>query len=192
MNAAEFEALSAPYFDMLYRHALSLTRNKTEAEDLLQEAILKAFRASHLFEKGTNIKAWLFKILRNTFISEWRRKKHDADTSFTETDEEFSIYTEAYHHQGDSDAMEKLQALTPETMEQEFGDEIMKALESLPADFKEAVLLCDVQEFTYQEIAEILEIPIGTVRSRLARARALLQKHLWDYACRQGLWRRPS
>jgi len=172
--------------DALFGFAMSLARNRSDAEDLVQETCLKAWRSASGFKAGTNLKAWLFTILRNTFINEYRRRKNSGEKVSLDADEEFSFYAEAYGSLQRSEKEPVPDVMNPDKVEELFGDEITKALESLSDEFREAVFLSDVQELPYQEIAEILEIPIGTVRSRIARARAALQKQLWVYAHEKG------
>lgn len=189
----EFQVIALKHLDALYRHALSLTRHQSDAEDLVQEAFLKAFRSFHQFERGTNLKAWLFKILRNTFIGDYRRKQKIQDRTLSEEAAEFSFYAAAQEEaKKSSNSLPLEEALATSRLEHVLGDEVSKALDSLSEEFREVIFLCDVQEFSYQEISRILEVPIGTVRSRLARARGSLQKLLWDYAVQKGLLRRPS
>ncbi len=186
----EFEALALEHLNPLYGMAMSLTRNKADAEDLVQESIIKAFRAFDSFEKGTNIKAWLFKILKNTFISNWRKKKNVKEEKPIDDMSEFSFYSAAYPSMPKSpEGVPSDDVFNADKLEHVLGDEVKKALDSLPEEYREAIFLCDIQGLAYQEIADILSIPIGTVRSRLARARSSLQKLLWDYAKESGLWR---
>ncbi|MBN1688556.1 MAG: sigma-70 family RNA polymerase sigma factor [Candidatus Omnitrophica bacterium] len=193
-KADQFQALVAEHLDALYGFALSLTRNKAKAEDLVQESVLKAFRFFHQFERGTHIKAWLFKILKNTFLTDWRRdKRHPESLSMDDEESNFSFYVEAFR-QSKASPQDYLppESLHEQDMEQFFGDEIMKAMESLPMEFREVIFMCDVQGFAYADIAKILNIPIGTVRSRLARGRGMLQKHLWQYAQDRGILKRSA
>jgi RNA polymerase sigma-70 factor (ECF subfamily) len=194
MNKADkkaFEETALLYLNDLYRLGFSFTHQKADAEDLVQRSLLKAFRAFHRFERGTNMKAWLFKILRNTFISDYRQKKKHAVQSIEDDEAEFSFYKAAKEEARKvSDTIPEEQILDPAKLEYILGDEVKKALDSLSSEFREAIFLCDVQGLSYEEIAGILEIPVGTVRSRLARARAQMQKTLWEYAKDKGLWRR--
>ena len=167
-----FQDLALTHLDALYRHALSLTRHQSDAEDLVQEAFLKAFRSFHQFERGTNLKAWLFKILRNTFIGDYRKKKKIQEQQVAEEASDFSFYAAAQEEvRKSSNVLPLEEALATSRLEHVLGDEVSKALDSLSEEFREVIFLCDVQEFSYQEISRILEVPIGTVRSRLARAR---------------------
>jgi RNA polymerase sigma-70 factor (ECF subfamily) len=191
VKQAEFERLVLGYLDPLYRFAWSLTRNRTEADDLVQKSVMKAYRAFDRFERGTNVRAWLFRILRNAFISDYRKMKRRAEQSIDEDDAEFSFYAAAQEKAWrDSETLSEDALLKPEKLERVLGDEVTRALETLPEEFREVVFMCDIQGFSYQEMAGILNVPVGTVRSRLARARGKLQKILWAYAQRKGLWRR--
>jgi RNA polymerase sigma-70 factor (ECF subfamily) len=179
-SGLEEEALS--YMEALYNTALRMTRNEHDAEDLVQDTYLKAFRFCHRFEPGTNLKAWLFKILTNTFINRYRKKKKEP--KFTQYDESnpFFLYEKL--------ADRKAGPPSPENggyaLEDLVEDEVVQALEELPSDFRIAVLLSDLEGFSYQEIADIVGCPLGTVRSRLFRGRRLLQQKLWDYAVKRG------
>ncbi len=187
-QAAEFETLVSCHLDALFGYALSLTRNKAKAEDLLQDACLKAFKAFHQFEPNTNMKAWLSTILRNTFFNDYRKKKNAPDQVSLEECTDFSFYAEAYFANQRAPATTvPYTSLNDWNLEKVFGDEVTKALHSLPDEYREAIFLCEVQEFSYEEIAKILQVPLGTVRSRLARARGQLQKLLWDYAQKKGI-----
>jgi RNA polymerase sigma-70 factor (ECF subfamily) len=176
----EIEALS--FLDALYRTALRMTRSEADAEDLVQETYIRAFRFREQFTPGTNLKAWLFRILTNTFINTYRRRQTQPE--FTELDgvDEFSLYKRM------SDLKTSSGAGNPET---EFLDglvdsEVKDALGELPEKFRQVVLL-DVEGFSYKEIAEMLDIPIGTVMSRLHRGRKFLQKRLLDLAQQRGI-----
>ena len=179
-DAFETEALS--FLDALYRTALRMTRSEADAEDLVQETYIRAFRFREQFTPGTNLKAWLFRILTNTFINSYRRKQ--AQPGFTELDDvdEFSLYRRM------SDLKSASASPNPET---EFlnglvDTEVKDALADLPDKFRSVVLL-DVEGFSYKEIAEMLGIPIGTVMSRLHRGRKFLQKRLLDLAQERGI-----
>ena len=168
--------------DALYATALRLTKNQAKAEDLVQEAMLKAYRYFDKYERGTNCKAWLFKIMTNTFINSYRkaqkRQEYLVDEDYRPMAER-AVATEKnplHDHFGDQDTMFfKL-----------FGDEVKEALEEVPVDFRMVVLLADLQDFAYKEIAEIMDCPIGTVMSRLYRGRRMLQARLAEYAREQG------
>lgn len=180
-NRKRFENLAYPHMDALFNTALRLTRNQLDAEDLLQEVYLRAFRFFEKFEEGTNFKAWIFKILTNTFINSYRQKAR------TPQHLEFENNVEHFYAEPERSRESRLQH---EGMGYEyadlFGDEVNTALQKLSDGFRLVVILCDVEEFAYKEIAEILGIPMGTVMSRLSRARGQLQKYLRDYAVQEG------
>jgi len=177
----KFEALAFPHVDALYGTALRMTRRPLDAEDLLQDVYLRAYRFFDKFEEGTNFKAWIFKILTNTFINRYRKKVREPQQTEFERVEYF--YTEAEKERDDK----------YETHYDEqryaglFGDEVNAALGKLSYDFRAVVILCDIEGFSYKEIARIIGAPIGTVMSRLSRARQQLQNYLRDYAQRQGI-----
>jgi RNA polymerase sigma-70 factor (ECF subfamily) len=167
-----------PHLDALYNFALRLTTDPNDAEDLVQDSIVKAFRFFSSYEKGTNAKAWLFRILKNSYINSYRKKSskpHEIDY-----DEVATFY-------------ETIRAERTETSDLEdkmfrelIDDDITKALDEIPEDFRTVVLLCDVEDFTYEEIANMLDVPIGTIRSRLHRGRNLLKAQLMEYAKKRG------
>ena len=182
MSSDPFETEALSFLDALYRTALRMTRSEADAEDLVQETYIRAFRFREQFTPGTNLKAWLFRILTNTFINSYRRRQTQPE--FTELDgvDEFSLYKRM------SDLKTSSGAGNPET---EFLDglvdsEVKDALGELPEKFRQVVLL-DVEGFSYKEIAEMLDIPIGTVMSRLHRGRKFLQKRLLDLAQQRGI-----
>ena len=169
-----FQNDMVPHMDVLYGYAVYLTGDREEAHDLLQETFLKAFRFYDKFEQGSNAKAWLYRIMRNTYINDYRRVKRTPD--IVEYDEQISAYQ-----------MIKHDTKRPDEIETEmFEDEIASAISSLPEKFKSVIYLRDVEDLPYEEIAEALEIPIGTVRSRLHRARAILFEKLKVYARERG------
>ena len=177
-----FETEALGFLDALYRTALRMTRSEADAEDLVQETYIRAFRFKDQFTPGTNLKAWLFRILTNTFINTYRRKQSQPE--FTELDDvdEFSLYKRM------SDLKVSSASGDPET---EFlnglvDSEVKDALMELPEKFRQVVLL-DTEGFSYKEIAEMLDIPIGTVMSRLHRGRKFLQKRLLDLAQQRGI-----
>ena len=176
----EFEALALRHLDALYAAALRLTRNERDAEDLVQDGLLRAYRFFDRFERGTNMKAWLFKILTNTFINTYRRSTKER--SIVEGPEQETVQ----HHAASQDAAE--QAADPERwfLDRVVSDEVLAAVDALPIDFRMVVILADLQEFSYREIADILDVPVGTVMSRLYRGRRLLQKALARYAVDSG------
>ncbi len=167
-----------PLIDALYTFAYHLTYNEEDANDLVQETYLKAYRFIGSYVSGTNAKAWLFKILKNAFINEYRKKsKKPSRVDY----EEIS----GYHDSEDHSKVEFLD-LRQEIYQSMLGDEVTFALNTLPVDFRLVVLLCDIEGFTYEEIAKITDIPIGTVRSRLHRARNMLKESLSHYANKLG------
>lgn len=166
-----------PEADQMYGAAVKYTRDPVEAQDLLQETMAKAFRSFHQFQQGTNLRAWLYRILHTTFISMYRKKQRRPQESLQEDIDDFSFYDDA--RTGPSAEFEVLSALT--------DDEVRQALADLPESFRMAVYLADVEGFAYKEIAEIMDTPIGTVMSRLHRGRKGLQKALADYARQRGL-----
>jgi RNA polymerase sigma-70 factor (ECF subfamily) len=173
-----FESELLPHADALYNFAYHLTYNEEDANDLVQETFMKAFRFMSLYEKGTNAKAWLFKILKNAFINEYRKKAKQP----TKVDyEDIIAYQDA-----DEDKGGVAYDLREDIFDGMMGDEITIALNRLPIDFKTVILLCDVEGFSYEEIAKIIDIPIGTVRSRLHRARNMLKESLKEYAASMG------
>ena len=175
----EFEAEALPHTDVLYNFALRTTGNEDDARDLLQETYLKAYRFWDKYEQGTNIRAWLFRIMKNTYINRYRKEVKEPDKVDYEVVENF--YNSIRAQSADpNDLQEKLYGNL-------LGDEVAKALESLPDDFRTVVILCDIEGLTYEEIAEFVDRPIGTVRSRLHRGRKLLQEKLYDYAKQRGM-----
>ena len=178
-NHTEFEAEALPHMDVLYNFALRTTGNEDDARDLLQETYLKAYRFWDKYEQGTNIRAWLFRIMKNTYINRYRKEVKEPDKVDYEVVENF--YNSIRAQSADpNDLQEKLYGNL-------LGDEVAKALESLPDDFRTVVILCDIEGLTYEEIAEFVDRPIGTVRSRLHRGRKLLQEKLYDYAKQRGM-----
>lgn len=176
---SEFEAEALPHMDVLYNFALRTTGNQDDARDLLQETYLKAYRFWEKYEKGTNIRAWLFRIMKNSYINRYRKETKEPDKVDYEEIENFYNLIRA-ESTNPNDLQEKLFGNL-------LGDEVSKALESLPDDFRTVVILSDIEGLTYEEIAEFVECPIGTVRSRLHRGRKLLQARLYEYAKRQGM-----
>ena len=180
LAAWDFDSQAMPYLDSLYNTAYRMTRSAEDAEDLVQETYFKAYKYYDKFEEGTNLKAWLFKILKNTFINNYRRKKLEPrSVDFAEIEDSF----ERIVRRDNND-----QAVDPES---EFftgvlDDDVRKALESLPYDYRMVVILADLEDFSYKEIADILDCPVGTVMSRLYRGRKLLEKALLKYARQHG------
>ena len=183
-DQARFAEQAMEHMDSLYAGALRMTRNPADAEDLVQETYLKAYRGYGGFEDGTNLKAWLFRILTNTYINRYRQQQRRPDES-TDVDDVEDFYL--YRRLGGVEQSKLSQSAEDQLFDLFPDDEVKKALESLPETFRMAVLLADVEGFAYKEIAEILEIPIGTVMSRLHRGRKALQKALFDYAVERGL-----
>ena len=178
---SEFEAEVFGHINSLYQSALYMTRNDRDAEDLVQETVLKAFRFFDKFEKGTNIRAWLFKILHNTFINMYRKKTRSIEIvdafDFSEREERFSFE----FPEGDSSNPEDIMS------NRMLSEKIESSLSELPSEFKMAVILCDMEGFSYKEIAEIMDCPVGTVMSRIFRGRKFLQTKLVRHAKEQGL-----
>jgi RNA polymerase sigma-70 factor (ECF subfamily) len=184
-----FESEALPFLDGMFGAAMRLTRNPADAEDLLQETFLRAFAAYDSFEPGTNLKAWLYRILMNTYISSYRKQKRSPQTVSSDELEDFSLYRQIIEDGGRTPEAEVLATIPDE--------EVKSALDELPEQFRVAVLLADVEGFSYKEIADITDTSIGTVMSRLHRGRKALQKALWEYARDRGLvseeepWRTP-
>ena len=174
----EFEREALPHMDILYNYALRMTGDADDAHDLLQETFLKAYRFWDKYEKGTNIRAWLFRIMKNTYINVYRKSSKEPDTVDYEDIQNF--YNTIREDSTDSnDLQQKL-------FSQLLDDDVAKALESLPEEFRTVVILCDIEGLTYEEIAEFVECPVGTVRSRLHRGRKLLHGKLFEYAKKRG------
>lgn len=174
----EFERSTIQYMDALYNFAMSLVGNKDDAKDLLQETYIKAFRFFDSFKPGTNCKAWLFQIMKNTFINNYRRTQRSPESVSYDEVEEF------YDSVRSDDV--SLDSLSLEIFEKSFGDEVQRALAILPEVFRTVLLLSDVEGFSYEEIATIVDIPVGTVRSRLHRARKAMFAQLKEYAVANG------
>lgn len=180
---SQFEHSVLPFVDALYGTAIRLTRNERDAEDLVQDTLLRAYRFWHKFEQGTNCKAWVFKILSNTFINRYHKEKRDHEVQVLAPEDSGTL--EILSAEAETATRDPEGALASRM----FSQDVQRALEALPADFRIAVLLCDLEEFSYREIAEMLDVPIGTVMSRLYRGRRLLQRALHDYAVEQGIIR---
>jgi RNA polymerase sigma-70 factor (ECF subfamily) len=179
---AEFERQALPHIDALYGTAIRLCRNERDAEDLLQDCLLRAYRFWHRFEQGTNCKAWLFKILTNTFINRYHKRRRESEVAIAAATEE-QVTQDILQREASHAARDPEGALASRML----SDDVQRALDAIPEDFRLAVLLCDVEEFSYKEIAEIMECPVGTVMSRLYRGRRLLMRALHDYAVEQGI-----
>jgi RNA polymerase sigma-70 factor (ECF subfamily) len=170
-----FEEEFFPHINALYNFAFRLTLNEDDANDLVQDTYLKAFRFIDSYIAGTNAKAWLFKILKNSFINNFRKKSKQPEKVDYES-------VEPYYNNQDEGDYHVTPDLRTEMFNALIGDEVSAALNSLPVDFRVIILLCDIEGFTYEEIAKIIDIPIGTVRSRLHRARNMLKDKLATYA----------
>ncbi|HEY8524185.1 MAG TPA: sigma-70 family RNA polymerase sigma factor [Acidimicrobiales bacterium] len=182
-DRARFADQAMDLMPSLYAAALRMTRNPSDAEDLVQETYLRAYRGFGSFQEGTNLKAWLYRILTNTYINSYRAKKRRPDE--TELDEVEDLYL--YRRIGGLEAALAGRSAEDELLERFTDAEVKEAVESLPENFRLAVLLADVEGFSYKEIAEILDIPIGTVMSRLHRGRKALQKRLYEFAVERNL-----
>ncbi len=181
----EFELDALKYIDSLFNVAMRMTRNKDDAEDLVQETYLKMHRFSHTFDEGSNLKAWLFKILRNTFINLYRKKIREPQEIHYDNNEEFYLFNRITAERADDKFLGKGTIGIEEYLE----EEIKYALDNLPLAFREVVLYSDVEGLSYEEISGIVGCPIGTVKSRLYRARRALQTLLWNYAKDKGYLR---
>ncbi len=174
----EFEREAVPHMDALYNFALKMTGDSDDASDLIQETYLKAFRFWDKFEKGTNCKAWLFRIMKNTYINTYRKNTKEPDKVDYEEIENF--YENIKPSSTDSAHLEK------DIYDNLLDDELSSAISSLPEDFRTVVILCDIEGYTYDEIADFVDVPVGTVRSRLHRARKMLFTKLHSYASDKG------
>lgn len=176
-----FEAEAMPHISALYAAALRLTRNEADAEDLIQETFMKAFRAFEQFEPGTNCKAWLFRIQTNTFINKYRRRVKERE--ILEGAEKTAAQHYLIHPQSKKTTLDPENALVDRFL----ADEVLAALEKVPTDFRTIVELADIQGLSYKDIADAVGIPVGTVMSRLFRGRRILQDQLFEYAAKEGV-----
>ncbi|HZS42538.1 MAG TPA: sigma-70 family RNA polymerase sigma factor [Polyangia bacterium] len=175
-----FESVALVHLDSLYATGLRMTRDPREAEDLVQDTMLAAYRFFHRFEPGTNCKAWLFKILTNTFINKYRKRMREREVrEVIDGDDMPSLMSEDV-----AEASRDPEGLITGAM---LSDDVKRALDAVPYDYRVAVVLSDLEDFSYKEIADIMDCPVGTVMSRLHRGRRLLQKTLRDYAVREGI-----
>ncbi len=172
---ASFEREALVHLDALYRVALRLTGSASDADDLVQETMLKAYRGWHQFEKGTNAKGWLLTILRHAFINEYRRRMRHPETVDLDAIEPFAVFPELQDEDPQGSFFDRI-----------VDDEVLRAIDGLPEQFRETVVLSDVEGMSYEDVARILEVPVGTVKSRLFRARRMLQAKLYDYAVSMG------
>lgn len=178
-----FRKLCLENINALYSAGLRMTRNREDAEDLVQETYLKAVRSAHLFDESLNGRAWLFKILTNSFRDRYRKKVKSPKQVDIDEHGDYILYDQIK----DSYPEKKPGESIDEFMRNFLDDEVKVAIESLPEQFRLVVILADIEDFSYKEIAEIIDAPIGTVMSRLFRGRKLLQKALWDYAYKKGI-----
>lgn len=179
-----FEAAAMPFVDALYNTAYRMTRNSEDAEDLVQETYLKAYKYYDKFEEGTNFKAWLFKIMKNTFINNYRKKQQKPPQS------DFADIEESFESQLDQDWGRRTKDPEEELLENVLDEDLQRAMDELPPDYRMVVLLADLESFSYKEIADILDVPVGTVMSRLYRGRRLLEEAMLSYAREHGYLKR--
>lgn len=183
-DQAQFAEMAMEYMPNLYTAALRMTRNPADAEDLVQETYLRAYRSFAGFEEGTNLRAWLYRILTNTFINSYRAKKRRPEQTDIDDVEDLYLYRRVGALPGGGEIGRSAE---DELFEHFTDSEVKDAIESLPDQFRLAVLLADVEGFSYKEIADILDVPIGTVMSRLHRGRRALQKALLEFGRERGL-----
>ena len=189
MSAKEqFTTDAMQYAPQLFSTALRMTRNSSDAEDLVQETYIKGWRSFHTFQEGTNLRAWLFRIMTNTYINKYNAQKRKGTEVELDDVEELFLYKRL----GSIDQSQLSSSAEDQMLDLFTDDEVKNALESLPEDFRIPVLLSDVDGFSYKEISEMLEIPIGTVMSRLHRGRKAMQKMLYEYARDRGLIIEPE
>jgi RNA polymerase sigma-70 factor (ECF subfamily) len=181
LSRQEFEAEALKHLDALYASALRFTRDPRDAEDLVQDAFLRAVRFLDRFEPGTNLKAWLFRILTNTFINKYRRSTRER--SLVDGPER-ELVTDQLHS---PDATERAENPERAMLDRLVSTDVLEAIDAVPIDFRMVVILADIHDFSYKEIAEILDVPVGTVMSRLFRGRRHLQRSLAGYAAASGI-----
>ena len=183
---SEFEAETMPFADLLFGAALRMTRDEAHAEDLVQETYLRAYRFWHRYEQGTNLKAWLLRIQTNEFINRYRKQKREKAVFDVHN---YDVAVETY-------CDEDTAALPPEVrtqfLNELMGDEVMAALDQLPIDFRMVVMLVDINDLSYKEVAEVLDCPVGTVMSRLHRARKMMRSSLFEFAVERGIVSKPA
>jgi len=173
----EFERLLSPILDNLYGAALRMTRNAADAEDLVQDTVVKAFRFFHRFERGTNFKAWMLRVMTNLFCNQYRKAERQGEPVDLEEGEDVWLWAKAWEQAGNRIDFDPVVHVLSK-----IGEEtIRRAIDDLPEEFRVVVTLADVEQFTYEEIAEAMEIPVGTVKSRLYRGRKQVQKRIWSY-----------
>ena len=182
-----FQDDALPLLDSLYGAALRMTRNPADAEDLVQETMLRAYRAFESFEPGTNLKAWLFRILTNAYINTYRKKQREPQKVSADEIGDFDLYQEL--KSSDPQFQETPESIVLDSL---VDSDILEAIEELPEQFRLAVMLSDVEDFSYAEMAEIMDVPMGTVMSRLHRGRKALQKRLWELAAEKGIVKASS
>lgn len=186
---SSFDEAALRYLDPLYGMALRLTRNPTRAEDLVQDTFVKAFRHWALFQEGTNLKAWLFKILTNTFFNDYKKKSREGATVDFDEVQDYSLALAAPE---EPVAVERGELPLDKYLKDVMDEEVLEALDELREPFRSVVILVDIEEFSYQDAADILGTQIGTVRSRLFRGRAFLMERLREFAREQGIGLRPA
>jgi len=180
----DFERIAIPHLSYIYTAAFYLTKNQHEAEDLVQETYLRAYRFFDKFEPGTNCRAWLLSIQRHLFINRYRKRKGEPDfVNWEKIDQDYESWVLGHEHAENSNPESLICARLT-------GPEVENALKELPEEFRAAIILVDIDELTYEEAAKVMECPVGTVRSRLSRGRRLLQVALRDYAREKGLSKR--
>jgi RNA polymerase sigma-70 factor (ECF subfamily) len=183
---SDFETQTMPYSDLLFGAALRMTRDEARAEDLVQETYLRAYRFWHRYEQGTNLKAWLLRIQTNEFINRYRKQKREKAV--------FDVhnYDTAIETYSDEDTASLPPEVRTKFLTELMGDEVIAALDKLPMDFRMVVMLVDINDLSYKEVAEVLDCPVGTVMSRLHRARKLMRSSLFEYAIDRGIFPKPS